>query len=130
MQEEYAYLSLFTVFAAAPIWRRKNFYHYWLEDHAQKVAGVAESIGAIRYVQSHTCLPEMNAELESGRGTQTAYDGITEVWFRDEEHMNAAMATPAGVEAGRFLVSDESTFIDFANSRVFMTREHEIFNFT
>jgi hypothetical protein len=44
--------------------------------------------------------------------------------------MNAAMATPAGVEAGRFLVSDESTFIDFANSRVFMTREHEIFNFT
>jgi hypothetical protein len=61
---------------------------------------------------------------------QTAYDGITEVWFRDEEHMNAAMATPAGVEAGRFLVSDESTFIDFANSRLFMTREHEIFNFT
>ena len=108
----------------------ETFYRYWLEDHAPKVAGVAESIGAIRYVQSHTCLPEMNAELESGRGTQTAYDGITEVWFRDEEHMNAAMATPAGEEAGRFLVSDESTFIDFANSRVFMTREHEIFNFT
>ena len=55
-----------------------SFYRYWLEDHAPKVAGVAESIGAIRYVQSHTCLPEMNAELESGRGTQTAYDGITE----------------------------------------------------
>ena len=108
----------------------ETFYRYWLEDHAPKVAGVAESIGAIRYVQSHTCLPEMNAELESGRGTQTAYDGITEVWFRDEEHINAAMATLAGAEAGRFLVFDESTFIDFANSRVFMTREHEIFNFT
>ena len=107
-----------------------TFYRYWPEDRAPKVVGFAESIRAIRYVQSHTCLPEMNAELESGRGTQTAYDGITEVWFRDEEHMNAAMATPAGAEAGRFLVSDESTFIDFANSRVFMTREHEIFNFT
>jgi hypothetical protein len=44
----------------------ETFYRYWLEDHAPKVAGVAESIGAIRYVQSHTCLPEMNAELESG----------------------------------------------------------------
>ena len=108
----------------------ETFCRYWLEDHAPKVVCVAESIGAIRYVQSHTCLPMVNAELESGRGTQTAYDGITEVWFRDEEHMNAAMATPAGAEASRFLVSDESRFIDFANSRVFMTREHGIFNFT
>ncbi|HCD16366.1 MAG: EthD family reductase [Rhizobiales bacterium TMED83] len=108
----------------------ENFYRYWLQDHAPKVRGVAEAIGAVRYVQSHTCLPEMNAEFESGRGTQPAYDGITEVWFRDEDHMNAAMASPAGEEAGRFLVSDESTFIDFAQSRVFMTREHEIFDFT
>ena len=106
------------------------FYRYWLQDHAPKVAGVAGAIGAVRYVQSHACLPEMNADLEAGRSTQPAYDDITEVWFRDEDHMNAAMATPAGTEAGRFLVSDESTFIDFANSCVFMTREHEIFDFT
>ena len=28
-------------------------------------------------MQSHTCPPEMNADLEAGRGTQPAYDGIT-----------------------------------------------------
>ena len=108
----------------------ETFYRCWLKGHAPKVADVAEAIGAVRYVQSHTCLPERNTDLEAGRSTQPAHDGITEVWFRDEDHMNAAMATPAGTEAGRFLVSDESTFIDFANSSVFMTREHEIFDFT
>ena len=103
-------------------------YRYWLDEHAPKVRRVAEAIGAVRYVQSHTCLPEMNADLAAGRGTQSPYDGITEVWFRDEQHMRAAMVTPAGVEAGRFLVADESTFIDFAGSSLFMTHEHEIFN--
>ena len=39
--------------------------------------------------------------------------------------MNAAMATPAGTEAGCFLVSDESTFIDF-EIHVFLTRDTKL----
>ena len=41
--------------------------------------------------------------------------------------MAASMSTPAGQDAQRRLVDDEATFIDFANSTVFMTEEHTIF---
>ena len=108
---------------------KETFYDYWLCEHGPKVRSVAEAIGAVRYVQSHTCMPEMNKAMQEGRGlAQPLYDGITEVWFRDEEHLLAASQTPAGQEAGKFLVEDESTFIDFSRSQVFMTEEHEIFD--
>ena len=38
-----------------------RFCQYWLEEHGPVVKSVAEAIGASRYVQSHTTLPELNA---------------------------------------------------------------------
>jgi len=38
-----------------------RFCQYWLEEHGPLVKSVAEAIGASRYVQSHTTLPELNA---------------------------------------------------------------------
>jgi len=107
--------------------RRDAFHKYWLEEHGPKVKSVAASIGATRYVQSHKCLDELNETFQKGRGLADPYDGITEVWFESVEHMQAASATDAGVAAGRFLVEDESRFIDFSRSTVFMSEEHEIF---
>lgn len=106
---------------------RDAFHKYWLEEHGPKVQSVAEAIGAIRYVQSHKCFDALNETFQKGRGLADAYDGITEVWFETIEHMQAASATAPGIEAGRFLVEDESRFIDFSRSCVFMTEEHEIF---
>ena len=105
-----------------------DFYRYWLDEHAPKVRGVAASIGAIRYVQSHTCAPEMNRLLQESRGLADPYDGITEVWWDSEEAMAAAIATAEGAAAMQMLLDDESTFIDFSRSTVFMTEEKEIFN--
>lgn len=104
-----------------------EFHRYWLEDHGPKVKSVAEAIGACRYVQSHTVLHETNVALQASRGLADAYDGITEVWFADEAAFERAMTTPEGQAAGAMLVADEATFIDFARSSVFLTREHEIF---
>lgn len=105
----------------------ETFYRYWLEEHAPKVKAVAAAIGACRYVQSHTVLPDANAALRASRGLADGYDGITEVWFEDEAAFERAMSTPQGQAAGAMLVEDESRFIDFARSSVFLTREHAIF---
>lgn len=105
----------------------KDFHSYWRNTHSENVKSVKEKIGAIRYVQSHTCEPEINAALVASRGLAPAYDGITEVWWENAADLNAALASPEGKKAMEFLIDDESTFIDFSESRVFMTEEHDIF---
>ena len=106
----------------------EGFYRYWLNTHAPKVKNVAEALRAHRYIQSHTCEPELNQAFVASRGLAPAYDGITEVWWDSAADLKAAMATPLGAEAMAMLQEDESRFIDFSQSRVFMTTEHTIFD--
>ncbi|MGL6043477.1 MAG: EthD domain-containing protein [Sandaracinobacteroides sp.] len=104
-----------------------DFHRYWLEEHGPKVKAVAATIGASRYVQSHSIAPGMNAAFKASRGLADGYDGITEVWFESEAALEKALGSPEGQAAGAMLIADESTFIDFARSSVFLTREHPIF---
>ena len=105
----------------------EQFYRYWLDEHGPLVKSVAHDIGACHYVQSHTVLPELNTVMQAGRGLQPPFDGITEVWWQSVEDFERGSATPAGQAAAARLQDDESTFIDFSRSHVFMTEEHEIF---
>ena len=105
-----------------------SFYRYWLEEHGPLVNSVAEAIGASRYVQSHTILPELNELMIESRGLQAPYDGVTEVWWETISAFEQGMSSAAGVEAQEKLIEDEARFIDFSRSRVFMTEEHEIFS--
>ena len=104
-----------------------EFHRYWLDEHGPLVRSVADAIGAVRYVQSHTVSPELNAFLRQSRGSAEPYDGITEVWWESLEAVQAGMGAPEGLEAQQRLVEDESKFIDFARSCVFMTEEHVVF---
>jgi len=106
----------------------EHFYHYWRTTHADKVRSIAQQIGAVRYIQSHTIEPDLNESLLESRGLAPAYDGITEVWWESAQVLRAALATRTGAGAMQLLLEDESTFIDFSQSRVFMTREIEIFD--
>ena len=105
----------------------ESFYSYWLFEHAPLVKSVASAIGAFRYVQSHTTLPQLNDLMLKSRGLKAPYDGITEVWWKNEAALERGMASPAGLEAQSKLIKDESQFIDFSRSRIFMTEEHKIF---
>ena len=58
-----------------------RFYRYWLEEHGPLVKSVAAAIGASRYVQSHTILPELNELMIESRDLKAPYDGVTEVWW-------------------------------------------------
>ena len=104
-----------------------SFYRYWLEEHGPLVKSVADAIGASRYVQSHTVLPELNELMSESRGLQPPYDGVTEVWWETMAVLEQGMSSPTGVEAQAKLIEDEARFIDFSQSRVFMTEEHQIF---
>ncbi len=106
----------------------EEFYRYWLNTHGSKVKSMAEALRARRYIQSHTCAPELNQIFAASRGLAPAYDGVTEVWWDSVEDVKAPMASPVGAEAMTTLMEDESKFIDFSQSRVFMTTEHPIFD--
>ena len=115
------------------VWRREDisqeeFHNYWLHTHGPNVRSVAEKINALRYVQSHRVDTPSNDDMRQSRNMTAPYDGITEVWFRDEAHMNAAGLTDEGKQAGRFLIEDEARFIDLERSTAFITEEHEIFD--
>ena len=82
------------------------FYDYWLNTHGPKVRSVAEKIGAWKYIQSHTCEPEINQALLESRNLQPAYDGITEVWWDDAAALNARFGSDEGKIAGQFLIEE------------------------
>lgn len=105
----------------------ERFHAYWLEQHGPKVRQRKAALHALKYIQSHTVEPELNGLLQASRGMQPPYDGITEVWWDSADTLKAAIATPEGAQAMKDLLDDESTFIEFATSRLFVTEEHSIF---
>ena len=105
----------------------EEFHRYWLEEHGPLVRSVAEAIGTCRYVQSHTVMADLNEMFRVGRGLQEAYDGITEVWWGSQEDMERGLESPEGQAAAQKLLEDEARFIDFSQSRMFLTEEHPIF---
>ena len=108
----------------------EEFYRYWLEEHGPKVRSVAKALNAVKYIQSHTVLPERNQALQESRGLEPPYDGITEVWYPSPGEPREEVSAEERQAAAKLLLDDESRFIDFSRSRVFMTEEHVIFDYT
>ena len=107
---------------------QEEFHRYWREEHGPLVTSFTKNIDAVKYVQSHTIDTPINQGLIESRGLAAPYDGITEVWWRNEGALAAAMATDEGAAAFQALLNDESGFIDFSQSRVFITKENLIFD--
>ncbi len=108
----------------------KEFHEYWLTRHAPLVRSFAETMRASRYVQSHTISEDIGTALRRARGMKDTYDGIAEVWWESLEAIAAIGGNAKGIEAAQALMQDEAKFIDFENSAMFITEEHEIFNRT
>ena len=106
----------------------EDFADYWLHRHGPLVRSLWEKgtfPGMLKYVQSHTVHGADGGA--SARGTKPAYDGITEVWMDTERGATDDAARAASAAGGKRLLEDESTFIDFEYSCVFVTTEHVIF---
>ena len=109
-----------------PSMTREDFQRYWREEHAPLVRAAAPHVGIVRYVQSRTVDHPVAAATAAGRAIPTGdgedYDGVAEIWFADDAF--AAEPTEEGQRHARILAEDEAKFIDFARSRIMMTREN------
>ncbi|WP_167669984.1 EthD domain-containing protein [Nocardia mikamii] len=101
-----------------------QFNDYWLNVHAPIAIKALTTLGATRYIQSHTIDTALNTTIAASHNTGPAYDGITEVWFPSEQELIAAIATPAGIQANQTLADNEKEFVDLPRSSYFMTKEY------
>lgn len=106
----------------------EDFYRYWKENHGPLVRSFAETMGSLKYVQSHTIDTVVTEVARQVRGTRPPYDGITEVWFESLEALSEMLQTEEGKAANKTLIEDEARFCELAESSIFLTEEHVIFD--
>lgn len=113
----------------------EEFHTFWRDVHGPFIRSLAQTLGATKYVQSHTLNTSVNAEIAKSRGLDTSsYEGVTEIWWDSMDDFLAAVSTPEGQAAARQYIADpavgEVNFIDFSQSRAFLTEEHTVFDFS
>jgi len=106
----------------------EEFRRYWLEEHGPLVRSHAKALKAKRYVQSHLLDTPLNDAARQPRGCKPPYDGLTELWWDSAEELAAVLQSEAGQNINMELGQDEARFVDLANSSVFFTEEHVIFD--
>ena len=104
-----------------------EFHRYWLDEHGPLVRSVADAIGAVGYVQSHTVSPELNAFLRQSRDSAERYDGITEVWWSCSRRFRPELARRGASRPSNASWRTSRSSSTSARWCVFMTEEHVIF---
>lgn len=93
---------------------------YWRTQHGPVIRSQAEASGIHRYQQVHRIECAVEPMLREARGTVTPpYDGHAEVWFDRGTPRASEEARRASARA----VHDESKFIDFARSTMWIGKE-------
>ena len=96
---------------------------YWRTNHGPLIRGVAPSMRMKRYLQVHRYEDDIEQQLRASRGTTVEpYFGHAEAWF-DRADLMAVGATPEGQRAMQIAVEDESHFIDFPRSAMWVAKE-------
>ena len=96
---------------------------YWRTNHGPLIRGVASGMRMKRYLQVHRFEDEIEAQLRASRGTTVApYTGHAEAWF-DRADLAAVGSMPEGQRAMQVAVEDESYFIDFPRSAMWVAKE-------
>lgn len=97
---------------------------YWRTCHGPLIRRTAASGHIKRYIQVHRYEDELEAVLRQARGTVVEpYTGHAELWFERAARSSGA-AIPETVRGGQLAVEDESKFIDFARSTMWVAKEH------
>jgi len=94
---------------------------YWRTAHGPIIRSIAPAGGILRYLQVHRVEDELEAALRQARGTVTEpYTGHAELWYDRRAWGNAI---PERVRGGELAVADESKFIDFERSAMWIAKE-------
>ncbi|MBN9513492.1 MAG: EthD domain-containing protein [Alphaproteobacteria bacterium] len=103
-----------------------EFQDYWLNKHGPLVRSLQPALRISRYVQLHRLDNDWSSGMRAVRRAPEPYDGVAELWWRNDEDYLAGRRDPAAREAGRLLLEDEAKFIDLAASPLWLNREHAI----
>ena len=103
-------------------WSEMDVRQYWLQNHGPIIRRHAPQSGIVRYLQVHRLNHSLNESLQSALGfTVPVYLGHAEVWS------GASAASPEERRvASQAAVDDESKFIDFPASTLFVGVEEPL----
>ncbi len=97
---------------------------YWRTNHGPLIRSVAPGFRMQRYLQVHYYQNEAEQMLTAPRGTTTApYTGHAEAWFDRGDLMSMA-EVPEAARAMELAIEDETKFIDFKRSAMWIGKEH------
>jgi uncharacterized protein (TIGR02118 family) len=94
---------------------------YWRTNHGPIIRRNAGASGILRYQQVHRFETSLEDDLRKARGTVVPpYSGHAEVWF----DRGVQRGGPEAAAANAAAVEDESKFIDFKRSCMWIGKEH------
>jgi len=94
---------------------------YWRTSHGPLIRSQAAAAGILRYQQVHRFDSPLEAALRAERGTVVpSYTGHAEVWFDRGVQRSGPEAAASSARA----IEDESKFIDFKRSCMWIGKEH------
>ncbi len=94
---------------------------YWRTAHGPIIRSIAQAGGILRYLQVHRVEDELEGALRQARGTTTEpYTGHAELWY---DRRGFGNAIPERARGGELAVADESNFIDFKRSAMWIAKE-------
>jgi hypothetical protein len=109
-----------------PAMSRPQFYRHLLHHHAPLVRSVTAFERYVRkYVQNHARLPEDGVEVATAYPHALERDSVIELWFRDQQRLQEALAEPAYLARIR---PDEAFFNDLDKLIVLATAEQPVWN--
>lgn len=97
---------------------------YWRTNHGPLIRGVSAGFRMQRYLQVHYYHHELEPQLTGPRGTRTLpYAGHAEAWFNHADLLTMANI-PEATRAMELAIEDETKFIDFQRSAMWIGKEH------
>lgn len=122
-REHSAFIKLFFCFRHRANLSLDEAQLYWRTNHGPTIRGVARGMRMRRYLQVHRYEDDLEQQLRAARNTRVApYTGHAEAWF-DRGELAMLGNTPEGRKAMEIAVEDESKFIDFAKSAMWIAKE-------